>query len=443
MSELTRAAIRADLADHVFAPPIGASLTPRRVGVETELIPVETATGRRCPIDDETGISTLLFLRRHGARHGWVETRTAKGTPCFELPSGGTFTFEPGGQIEFSSPPRRTPSVLLGLLRSVILPLRTAAEDEGISLLAAGIDATNPIEHAPLLLRGKRYGRMAEYLARRGPAGARMMRQTASFQVSLDLDDEPWLRWRVLNAAAPYFVAIFANSPVYEGRPTGWRSTRARVWRELDPARTGLPYDALRPLDTYLDFALDAPAMLMPAVNGEHRPFREWLGLAEPTFEEWRDHLSTLFPEVRPRGHLELRSADAVPPQWYAAPLALAVGIAYEPRALRAAIDLLGFPDLELLQRASRLGLADPALGSTALDLSDIALAGCESLGPVYFNPADLEQARAFFDQYTRRGRSPGDDVDGCRVSAIGHRQIRSRRAVGASSLEPATSDNR
>lgn len=418
MIELTRATLRADLAEAVFAPPIGASLTPRRVGAETELIPVETGTGRRCPIIEDSGISTLPFLRRYGARQGWLETKAAKGTPCFQLPSGGTFTFEPGGQIEYSSPACRTPSALLGLLRSVMLPLRSAAVSEGITLLATGIDATNSIDRAPLLLEGKRYGRMAEYLARRGPSGARMMRQTASFQIGLDFDDEPWLRWRVLNAAAPYVVAIFANSPVYEGRPTGWRSTRAQVWRELDPARTGLPYDARKPLDAYLEFALDAPAILMPAVNGEQRPFREWLALAAPTFDEWRDHLSTLFPEVRPRGHMELRSADAVAPQWYAAPLALAVGIAYEPGALRAAVDLLGAPDLGLLQRAGRLGLRDPALARTAADLAAIALAGCESLGPAYFNPADLEQARAFFDQYTRRARSPADDAPGAEIAA-------------------------
>jgi glutamate--cysteine ligase len=410
MTELTRATIKADFAHHVFAPPT-ASLE-RGVGVETELIPVEAATGRRCPIDDESALSTLPFLRSYGASHGWLETKTAKGTPSFQLAHGATFTFEPGGQIEYSSPPCRTPSELLGLLRSVIPPLRTAAANEGISLLATGIDPANSIEQAPLLLAGKRYGRMAEYLARRGPWGARMMRQTASLQVSVDFEDEPWMRWRALNAAAPYVVAIFANSPMYEGRHTGWVSTRSRAWRELDPARTGLPYDARRPLETYLDFALDAPAMLMPAVNGEHRPFREWLGLAAPTLEEWRDHLSTLFPEVRPRGHIELRSADAVPPQWYAAPLALIVGIAYEPAALRAAVDLLGHPDLGLLQRAGRLGLSDPALAGTAVDLVAIALAGCERLGPAYFAPADLEEARAFFDRYTRRGRSPGDDAE-------------------------------
>ncbi|MGH7499205.1 MAG: glutamate-cysteine ligase family protein [Gemmatimonadales bacterium] len=435
MTGLTRASLRANLAEQAFAPPIGALLSPRRVGAETELIPVETATGRRCPISGESAVSTLPFLRRYGGRLAWLETTTPKGTPCFHLPSGGTFTFEPGGQLEYSSPPCSTPSVLLALLESVVPPLKAAADNEGITLLAAGIDPGNPVEGAPLLLQGKRYGRMAEYLARKGPAGARMMRQTASFQMNLDFDDEPWLRWRVLNAAAPYVVAIFANSPVYDGKPTGHRSMRAQVWRALDPARTGLPYDARRPLDAYLEFALDAPAMLMPAIDGEYLPFRQWLSRAEPLAEEWHEHLTTLFPEVRPRGHMELRSADAISPQWYPAPLALAVGITYEPAALLAAVDLLGLPDLGLLQRAGRLGLRDPSLARTAADLTDIAIRGCERLGPEYFKPADLERAQAYFDQYTRRGRSPADDAS--RLSAPTAPQLAGTNVLTGSTPQP------
>ena len=48
MSTLTRGALAADLAAHAFAAPAIASLTPRRIGAEVELIPVETATWRRC-----------------------------------------------------------------------------------------------------------------------------------------------------------------------------------------------------------------------------------------------------------------------------------------------------------------------------------------------------------------------------------------------------------
>ena len=202
------------------------------------------------------------------------------------------------------------------------------------------------------------------------------------------------------------------------GAPPGCRSTGAVVGRTLDPARTGLPWDGRDPIGRYCDFALRAPAILLPELEGEHRPFGEWLRHARPTLDEWREHLSTLFPEVRPRGHLELRSCDAVPPQWYAAPLALAVGITYDPWALRTAADLLGRPDAGLLHRAGRVGLTDPAIRRTAVDLADIAMAGCEHLGPAYFHPSDLEQARQFFDQYTRRGRSPADDLEGAEIAA-------------------------
>jgi glutamate--cysteine ligase len=238
-----------------------------------------------------------------------------------------------------------------------------------------------------------------------------MMRQTAAFQISVDFDDEPWLRWRVLNAAAPFFVAIFANSPIYAGERTGHQSSRADVWRKLDPARTGLPYHEDAPVKAYLDFALAAPAILLPTIEGEHTPFGEWLVRANPTAEEWQDHLSTLFPEVRPRGHLELRSADSIAPDWYAAPLALAAGILYDPRALRAAADLLPQPDLGLLERAGRLGVHDADIAAVSADLFELALAGCAGLGPTYFHPSDLEEARAYFDRYTRRGRAPADDV--------------------------------
>jgi len=50
MTSLTRAALAADLEAHAFSAPAQASLTPRRVGAETEFIPIEAGTGRRCPI---------------------------------------------------------------------------------------------------------------------------------------------------------------------------------------------------------------------------------------------------------------------------------------------------------------------------------------------------------------------------------------------------------
>lgn len=378
--------------------------------MEVELIPVDAVTRRICPLDAEGAASTLPFLRRHGNRHEWVEGRSAEGAAHFLLPGGGEIGFEPGGQIEYSTPPCHSATALLELLRSVVAPLQAAAADEGIEVLCLGIDPRNPVEQAPLQLAGERYLQMAQYFKGFGPAGARMMRQTAAFQVSLDFGEDPLLRWRVLNAAAPYALAIFANSPLYEGRPTGHRSYRAHAWRELDPGRTGIfgPHDD--PPARYLDFALQARGIFRRTQEGEYLPFQAWLargaGLAD-----WRAHLTTLFPEVRPRGYLEVRCIDAVAPEWFPAPLALLTGLAYDPTSLRLAGELLRTPDPELLPRAGAVGLGDPAIARVARDLFEIAIRGCTALGPEFLGPGDLEVARAFFQRYTARDRSPADDA--------------------------------
>jgi glutamate--cysteine ligase len=418
MTRLAPADLLAHLQSHVFTAPPMASLTPRRIGAEVELIPLDASSGRRVPLDAENGIAVLPFLRRFAARQGWGEARTPKGVPCFAVRGGGTIGFEPGGQIEFSTPPARSVTAVLNRLRAVVVPLRAAAAAEGIELLSSGVDPHNGQDDAPLLLDAKRYQRMAEHFARIGRFGAVMMRQTASIQVNLDFDDEPRLRWRLLNAVAPYVTAIFASSPVYEGAANGHQSFRAHAWRRLDPTRTGLPFDAARPAEAYLRFALSAPAILFPTVGGHSLPFGEWLVRANPTLEEWETHLSTLFPEVRPRGHCEVRSADAVDPAWYAAPLVFLAGLAYDPHAARSALEMAPMADAGLLERAGREGLRDAAIARTAAQLFELALAGCGALGPSFVHPSHLEEARLFFDRYTRRGRAPADDLIAAAIAA-------------------------
>jgi glutamate--cysteine ligase len=232
-----------------------------------------------------------------------------------------------------------------------------------------------------------------------------MMRQTASLQISLDWGAEPELRWRTLNALAPYLVAIFANSPIYAGEATGHRSFRSHTWRELDPLRTGI-FGQADAAGEYLHFALHAPAILL---NGsEASPFHAYVG--EASQDDWWTHLTTLFPEVRPQGYVEVRSLDSVAPEWYAAPLALLAGITLHRQSLLEAADVLGPPDSTLLVRAGRIGVRDAAIQRVACDLWEIALRGCAALGEEFIASVDLECALAFRNSYTSRGRSPADD---------------------------------
>jgi glutamate--cysteine ligase len=334
-------------------------------------------------------------------------------------------SYEPGGQIEYSAAPAASVSTLVSRLQSMVASLRTAAADAGIELLAAGIDPYNRASDVPLQLSGTRYVSMDAYFAGLSPAGARMMRQTAATQVTLDAGDEPVVSWRMLSAAAPYITAIFANSPRYGGEPSGYQSARAEAWRELDRTRTGLPgASAVDPAADYAAFALRAPSILLRAQDGTHRPFHSLLVTGEAGEADWGPHLTTLFPEIRPRrigetATFEVRSADAIEPAWYAAPLVMLAGLSYDDRARCEAARFLGAGSMvgggpestELLSRAGEVGLGDPEIASGAAELFTIGLEGAVRLGSDVVAGEDLETAREFGARYVFRGRSPADDA--------------------------------
>jgi glutamate--cysteine ligase len=402
-------ALRRDLRERVFPLPCDAA-SARRIGAEVEVIPIATSTRRPLPLEARGEVSTLEILRRAGAAAGWTERRSAKANvPEIALPDGGRITFEPGGQIEISSAPNASLSALVVGLRAIVSAIEDAAP-AGVALLSRGIDPCTRVEDVIPQLDAERYRRMLRHFERIGPSGARMMRQTASFQVCVDGGEVPELTWRVLNALAPFLVAIFANSPQYEGRDTGHRSFRRHVWGTLDSRRTGLLGTRRDAIDEYLDFALKAPAFLMPDVDGRPETFGYWLDRERATASDWCAHLSTLFPEVRPRGYFEVRSADVVAPAWYAVPLVFVAGLVYHRPSLERAADLLGAPDPALLVRSGRDGLTDPVLGENARVLCDIALRGCLALGSEFVDQSDVASAAEYFDRYTRRGRSPADD---------------------------------
>jgi glutamate--cysteine ligase len=351
------------------------------------------------------------MLRLAGVPAGWRERRSAKaGVPEVGLPDGGRITFEPGGQIELSPAPNASLSALVAGLRSTVRAIANAAP-LGVELLSVGIDPNTPIAEVRPQLHAERYRRMLAYLDTVGPSGARMMRQTASFQVCVDGGEAPALTWRVLNALAPYMVAMFANSSRYAGRSTGHRSYRREIWATLDPRRTGVLGTGDDAIAEYLEFALNAPAFLMPDVGGRTAPFGCWLDRGAVTASDWCTHLSTLFPEVRPRGYFELRSADVVPPEWYAAPLVLVAGLVYHRPSLDAAAELLGAPSPELLACSGQEGLRHPTIGRVAPLLCDLALEGCTALGDAFVSSVDLAAAADYFDRYTRRALSLADDA--------------------------------
>lgn len=403
-----RARLLADLRERIFSP---ASPGPgSRIGAEVELLPWDVRLGRPLPIlDDERGRGSLGFLAGHAEDHGWSLTAGRHGVPSFTLPGGGHLTFEPGGQIEYAAPPLPSAALLSAHLAQIVPPLRQAAARHGIDLVGRGMDPRTPLDQAGLLLQGDRYTAMHRYLSVIGEAGPRMMLQTAAVQVNVELEPHFQMRWRVLNAAAPYLTALFANSRVYAGRDTGYASYRARQWRLLDRRRTGLLGRGADPAEEYLDFALNACWIFAPP-GATPEPFVEWLVRGQVTLDDWGRHLTTLFPEVRPRGYLEIRCIDALPPRWYAAPLVLLEGMLADEATLGQAGEIVGEPDSQLLQDAARVGMSHPLVAGPAVELFRAALSGAERSRRT---GAALDTAREYFERYTLQSRSPADeDVD-------------------------------
>jgi len=350
---------------------------PLTFGAELELLAFDSESHAISPIfPGANGMPATLDLAREvGSRLGWAEHVSDKGVPRFRAQHGGALTFEPGGQLEYASGVHLSVDGLLRDLCAVETVLTEAGDARGMLLMPVGVDPFNGPDAAPLQLDAPRYSRMARYFASIGIDGARMMRQTASVQVNVG-GIPVRERWVAANAIAPWLVALFANSSRYAGVDTACASYRSETWRGVDVSRTGV-FAGGDSVGEYARFALGARAFLADDAAPPFGALRDDQ-LSDETLEA---HLSTLFPEMRPRGYLEIRSLDAIGAQARTVAVALIAGSLADETAAHEVAELLGPPDEDLLRRAGRYGREDPRIAAATPDLIGIAERGCRRLG--------------------------------------------------------------
>ena len=394
---LTEAQLLEDVRQRLFAP--SRSATPRAVGLELELIPLVKSTRNRAFAARDNSPSTGEVLSRLGARERWAEQTAGDDPSSWTLPDRARISFEPGGQLEISTRPHATGSSAIDATRALIAVLSDAMAEQEIELIARGVDPYNGIDAVPLQLHRERYTGMTRYFESIGPSGVQMMRQTAALQINLERGEDPLSRWLLLNSIAPVVVALFSNSSSYAGKKTNHASYRAHLWRTLDNSRTGIPYDEADPESRYLAFALKAYAMRSGGDDRPYQTFRQWMTASEVNLEEWQFHLSTLFPEVRPKDYFELRSADTIEAEWLAAPVVFVTSLVYDRSSAQRAFEIVGMPDSNLLELAGIKGVAHPALHRMARALADIALDGAQTLGEDYISRVDRQTASDYFDR--------------------------------------------
>jgi len=346
------------------------------------------------------------------------------------VPLRSALTVEPGGQLELSSSPAASLMECIGSVSQDLDTVRDVLRRDNLGLVGVGHDPWHPPRR---FLHEPRYDAMEACLDRTGPAGRRMMCSSASVQVCLDAGyEEPGplglgRRWWLAHQLGAVLVAAFANSPLVGRSPTGWRSTRQLIWMEIGPGRAGGPTLDAQPRDAWTDHVLDSPVMCIRQDSGpwevpEELTFREWIRSGAPrppTREDLDYHVSTLFPPVRPRGHLELRMIDAQPgDDGWIVPLAVTTALFDDPEAAETAYRAvkplaersqgLPAPHNPLWIDAARYGLSDPELHEVALVCFAAALEALPRLGAT---AGVTDAVRAYFDRYVVRGRCPADDL--------------------------------
>jgi glutamate--cysteine ligase len=236
---------------------------------------------------------------------------------------------------------------------------------------------------------------------------------------------------RVSLALQPVATALFANSPFTEGRPNGFLSFRSEVWRDTDNARAGMLPFAFEPgmgFERYVDYALDVPMYFVYRderyIDTAGASFRDFMAGklqalpgVRPTLDDWADHLTTLFPDVRLKRYLEMRGADAGSSRALCALPALWTGLLYDKEALGGALALTAdWTEDErqaLRDQVPRLGLATPFRGMTlrtvARDVVNLALDGLRRRGRLNRKGEDERKALTPLVEIIETERSPAD----------------------------------
>ena len=398
------------------------------VGAEHEKFAYRRSDFSPVAYEGPDGIEALLSGL---VRFGWKPV-TEDGRIIALERGSASVTLEPAGQFELSG--AILPDIHASCAETQAhLDESLAVGDElGIGFAGIGFTPTWRRQDVHVMPKG-RYGIMRRYMPTKGSLGLDMMLRTCTIQSNLDFSSEADMvsKFRLSLALQPLTIALMANSPFVEGKPTGLLSNRAHVWTDTDPDRTGMldfVFEDGFGFERYARYALDVPMYFVKRdgryIDVAGRSFRDFINgnLSElpndcASIKDWADHCTTIFPEVRLKQFLEMRGADSGPLSRICGLQAFWVGILYDEAALAAAWDLCREWTIEdhnrLRADAARLGLKAEVGGRSAQaiakDLIDIAAAGLKGRGRLNAEGEDERIYLAELAQIAADGVTPAE----------------------------------
>ena len=338
--------------------PFRAGMKPRerhRIGLEHESVGFLGTSP--IPFDGPRGIEALL---RRFERWGF-EPFIERDRAIAMLHKGAQLSLEPGGQVELAGSPTTSVRAVASEQAEHFARLRAIGAELGLRFTSLGYRPFGTTADG-LWMPKERYTVMRSYLEAHGKLGLDMMLMTGTAQASVDYIDEDDLaeKFAAATSLSPLVTALCACSPLVNSQPSGCLSYRMRVWEDVDPARTGLlHFDGGFTLDKYVDWGLDAPVIFLRRHGKYLAPpnlrFRDFMQKGfeneRATVGDWADHLTTLFPDVRVKQVVELRTADAAGPDLAVAMVALWKGVLYDETARIDAIELTEALDAKARQQ--------------------------------------------------------------------------------------------
>ena len=286
---------------------------------------------------------------------------------------------EPGSQFEIAIKSNCCLDVLEKRFRDFFVKVLPLFEEKNQSLLTVGYHPVTKIDEIKILPK-KRYDHMFNYFKERGSMAHNMMKGTASLQVTLDYKDEDDFRkkFRIMNALAPVFYALFDNSYIFEGEVSPIRNIRQKIWDNTDTDRSGVydfAFDDDLSYETYAERILDTPMIFQD--NGKSQDYVGSQTLEELLTEENQESMinhgvSIVFPDVRVKNYIEVRMMDAIPYPLNFSCVALIKGLMYDEENLEILTDLVKDCDYETMvagrKAVEKEGIYAEYLGMTVLE---------------------------------------------------------------------------
>ena len=302
-----------------------------KIGVEHEKFFFENKFKNRI------NFSTVIKIFDYLTKFGWKPIKEGQKIVSLSR-EDQKITLEPGNQIELSGARLNNIHLTCDESYNFLEELKEVCNHLNLKMMSISFDPSSKLQDVSQTPK-KRYKIMTEEMPKKGKLSLEMMYQTTGTQINLDYISESDFskKFKLISHLVPLSIAIFANSPFKESKANGYLSYRSRVWQET--ARGGLPKSYLEEMnfEKYTDIVINTP-LLFIVKNNRHlsvnnKTFKDFMdgrvNNLKPTYDDLKNHLSTIFTEVRLKQYLEIRSLDTCEWNCHCAGPAFYVGLMY------------------------------------------------------------------------------------------------------------------